>query len=88
LRVLFAGQPSRWRWLRKQIIYQAIYDTPVSLTRPGRPRRLQGPKRREWVTAMRLIDERPAEVDDRVQADHWEADLIIGAGNPRRSARW
>ena len=37
LRVLFAGQPSRW--LCKETIYQAIYDTAVSLTRPARRRR-------------------------------------------------
>ena len=37
LRVLFAGQPSRW--LCKESIYQAIYDTAVSFTRPARRRR-------------------------------------------------
>jgi IS30 family transposase len=83
LRVLFAGQPSRW--LCKETIYQAIYDTAVSLTRPARRRRrrrrLQGLQRRGRLTAMRMIDERPAEVDDRVQAGHWEGDLIMGAGN-------
>jgi transposase, IS30 family len=83
LRVLFAGQPSRW--LCKETIYQAIYDTAVGLTRPvrrrRRRRRLQGLQRRGRLTAMRMIDERPAEVQDRAQAGHWEGDLIMGAGN-------
>jgi IS30 family transposase len=83
LRVLFAGQP--WRWLCKETIYQAIYDTAVSLTRPARRRRrrrrLQGLQRRGRLTAMRMIDERPVEVEDRAQAGHWEGDLIMGAGN-------
>ena len=83
LRVLFAGQPSRC--LCKETIYQAIYDTAVTLTRPARRRRrrrrLQGLQRRGRLTAMRMIDERPAEVADRAQAGHWEGDLIMGAGN-------
>jgi transposase, IS30 family len=83
LRVLFAGHPSRW--LCKEAIYQAIYDTAVALTRPARRRRrrrrLQGLQRRGRLTAMRMIDERPAEVEDRAQPGHWEGDLIMGAGN-------
>jgi IS30 family transposase len=83
LRVLFADQPARW--LCKETIYQAIYDTAVALTRPARRRRrrrrLQGVQRRGRLTAMRMIDERPAEVEDRAQAGHWEGDVIMGAGN-------
>jgi IS30 family transposase len=83
LRVLFADRPSRW--LCKETIYQAIYDTALTLTRPARRRRrrrrLQGLQRRGRLTAMRMINERPAEVEDRVQAGHWEGDLIMGAGN-------
>ena len=83
LRVLFAGQPSRW--LCKESIYQAIYDAAVAITRPARRRRrrrrLLGLQRRGRLTAMRMIDERPAEVEDRVQPGHWEGDLIMGAAN-------
>ena len=83
LRELFVGQPSRW--LCKETIYQAIYDPAVQVTRPARRRRrrrrLLGLQRRGRLTAMRMIDERPDEAEDRVQAGHWEGDLIMGAGN-------
>ena len=81
--MLFADQPLRW--LCKETIYQAIYDTAVALTRPvrrrRRRRRLLGLQRRGRLTAMRMIDERPVEVEDRVHPGHWEGDLIMGAGN-------
>jgi transposase, IS30 family len=83
LRILFTGQPLRW--LCKESIYQAIYDAAVAITRPARRRRrrrrLLGLQRRGRLTAMRMIDERPAEVEDRAQPGHWEGDLIMGAGN-------
>jgi IS30 family transposase len=83
LRVCFVGERSRW--LCTESIYQAIYDPAVGLTRPvrrrRRRRRLLGVQRRGRLTAMRMIDERPAEVEDRVQAGHWEGDLIMGPGN-------
>jgi len=83
LRHLFVEQPRRW--LCKESIYQAIYDPAVSVTRPARRRRrrrrLLGLQRRGRLTAMRMIDERPAEAEDRVQPGHWEGDLIMGAGN-------
>ncbi len=83
LRILFAGQ--RRRWLCVESIYQAIYDPAVELTRPARRRRrrrrLLGLQRRGRLTGMRMIDERPAEVEDRAEAGHREGDLIVGPGN-------
>ncbi|MGZ6693935.1 MAG: IS30 family transposase [Solirubrobacteraceae bacterium] len=83
LRELFVDQPLRW--LCKESIYQAIYDPEVALARPARRRRrrrrLLGLQRRGRLTAMRMIDERPPEVEDRVQVGHWEGDLIMGPGN-------
>jgi IS30 family transposase len=83
LRVLLIDQPVRW--LCKESIYQAIYDPAVALTRPARRRRrrrwLLGLQRRGRLTPMRMIDERPAEAEDRLQVGHWEGDLIMGAGN-------
>jgi transposase, IS30 family len=82
LRELF-GEPARW--LCPESIYQAIYDPQTEVSRPARRRRrrrrLTGCQRRGRLTAMRMIDERPAEVADRAQAGHWEGDLIMGAGN-------
>jgi IS30 family transposase len=83
LRERFVGQ--RERCLCVESIYQAIYDPAVALTRPARRRRrrrrLLGLQRRGRLTAMRMITERPREVDDRLQVGHWEGDLIMGPGN-------
>jgi IS30 family transposase len=82
LRVLFASEPARW--LCAESIYRAIYDPLVELTRPARRRRRRRRvlvQRRGRLTAMRMIDERPPEVEDRLQAGHWEGDLIMGPSN-------
>ena len=93
LRVLFDGQPLRW--LCKESIYQAIYDAAVAITRPARRRRrrrrLQGLQRRGRLTAMRMIDDRPAVAEDRVQtwalggrSDHGRREPL-GDRNARRA---
>lgn len=73
LREIFVDQPLRW--LCKESIYEAIYDPAVPLTRPARRRRrrrrLLGLQRRGRLTAMRMIDQRPPEAEDRVQTGHW-----------------
>jgi IS30 family transposase len=83
LAVRFAGQ--RRRCLCTESVYQAIYDPGVDVTRPARRRRrrrrLRGDHRRGRLVAMRMIAERPVAVEDRVQAGHWEGDLIMGTGN-------
>ena len=60
---------------------------PAKRRRRRRRRRLQGLERRGRLTAMTMIADRPAEVDDRVEVGHWEGDCIMGAGNRPRSAR-
>ncbi len=81
----FPDQPDRQ--LCTESIYQAIYDPDVPVTRPAkrrrrrRRRRVQGLERRGRLTAMTMIADRPAEVEDRVQVGHWEGDCIMGAGN-------
>ena len=81
----FPGQ--RERQLCTESIYQAIYDSRTALTRPAkrrrrrRRRRVQGLERRGRLTAMAMIADRPAEVNDRVQVGHWEGDCIMGAEN-------
>jgi transposase, IS30 family len=80
---VFVGEPARC--LCTETIYQAIYDPTVGLTRPARRRRrhrrVRGAQRRGRLTAMRMIDQRPLEVENRLQAGHWEGDLIMGPAN-------
>jgi transposase, IS30 family len=78
-----------------ETIYEAVYRgliTPVSpqllrTARTYRHRRGRGRSRDgalRQCTAMKPIRQRPAAVETRRQAGHWEGDLIIGAG--QRSA--
>jgi transposase, IS30 family len=80
-----------------ETIYQALYiqargglrrevagwlRTGRAQRRPHRQsdQRLPG-QRQRMATPMVMISERPAEVEDRALAGHWEGDLIIGQGN-------
>ncbi|MBK9156841.1 MAG: IS30 family transposase [Propionibacteriaceae bacterium] len=77
LRAEFAEH--RQRQLCAESIYQALYDPDIDVTRPARRRRrrrrrqLQGLERRGHLLNMTMIDDRPAEVADRVQPGHWES---------------
>ncbi|MDE0830964.1 MAG: IS30 family transposase [Vicinamibacterales bacterium] len=83
--IRFPDQPERQ--LCTESIYQAIYDPRNDLTRPAkrrrrrRRRRVQGLERCGRIANMAMLADRPAEVEDRVQAGHWEGDSIMGAGN-------
>jgi IS30 family transposase len=75
------------RPLSTKSIYQGIYDPDVPVARPARRRRrrrrrrVQGLERRGRLTAMTMIADRPAAVDDRVEIGHWEGDCFICSGN-------
>jgi IS30 family transposase len=89
LRVEFPDQP--WRHLAIETLYRAVYrpgDTGLernstNALRTGRRRRRphRHPNQRRKNTICdpsSMIDQRPAEADDRAVAGHWEGDLIIG----------
>ena len=74
-----------------ETIYQALYRYGGNLHRQARKgclrkgrhrryRRKQPGQRRARFTGASIHD-RPAEATNRVQAGHWEGDLIVGAGN-------
>jgi transposase, IS30 family len=81
--------------LSYETIYTAFYAMPrgqlrarvLALLRRKHPQRgARSPARhqRPFLDAMTLIDQRPAEVDERIVPGHWEGDLIKGAMNRSR----
>ena len=75
-----------------ETIYQAIYAMPkgilrtetIALLRFGRNKRrprARGDDRRGQIPNMTSIDQRPADVAERLVPGHWEGDHIKGAGN-------
>jgi IS30 family transposase len=86
---LRAGHPGEQAWrVSHEAIYQWVYAQPVATlraellalrsgrTRRSGPRPAPAPRIRE----PRYLDERPAEVEGRAVAGHWEGDLVIGKG--------
>jgi IS30 family transposase len=88
--------PKRRAWhVCTETIYEALYrglivpaqGANLRTGRTYRHRRGRGRSRDgalRQCTAMRSIHERPAIVESRYQAGHWEGDLVVGAG--QRSA--
>jgi IS30 family transposase len=87
----FPEQPERH--LVPETIYQAVYrpelgglgrEFPKAL-RTGRrrrnPHRRPEQRRSTKLVDMTMIDQRPAEADDRTMPGHWEGDLITGEQN-------
>jgi IS30 family transposase len=90
LRERFPGVAGRQ--LCHESIYQAVYDRDGVLSRQRcaalrtrrrrRRRRARGDARTpQTLRDMTSIHHRPAAIEDRVEAGHWEGDLITGALN-------
>jgi IS30 family transposase len=91
LLMLFPGRPDMRA--SPETIYQALYTRgPDGLHRAGvrllRSGRLQRKRRRRsgerfgrFIAPMVMIDQRPADVAERLVAGHWEGDLIMGSAN-------
>jgi len=77
------------RQLSKESLYQALYTHDTVLVRNLRTGRHQRRPQQRGDTRrprglpqpMRSIEERPTHVADRVEAGHFEGDLIMGASN-------
>ena len=85
-RARLEGRP----WVCKETIYKHVYadaklggELWTHLPRSRRKRRRRCPRQegrgRGRIPDQRMIDTRPAEVETRRQAGHWEGDLINGA---------
>ncbi|WP_309994794.1 IS30 family transposase [Paenarthrobacter nitroguajacolicus] len=87
----FPGEPALR--LCPETIYQALlFGDHGGLRTDGKPRLRTGRKIRKhrWRTGpghgsvvqnMTMISERPAEVETKAEAGHWEGDLIVGVGS-------
>ena len=88
---LFPGRPEMR--VAPETIYQALYARGqhglhrdgVRLLRSGRlhrkRRRRSGERLGRFIAPMVMIDQRPADVAERLVAGHWEGDLIMGSAN-------
>jgi IS30 family transposase len=90
LRERFPGVAARQ--LSPESIYQAVYDRDSVLSRPRcgslrtrrrrrRPRPRGDARTPRSLRDMTSIRQRPAAVEDRAEAGHWEGDLITGKLN-------
>jgi transposase, IS30 family len=77
-----------------ETIYQAVYRPELgglprelpsralrTRRRRRRPHRRPDQRRPNGITAMTMLDQRPAEAADRAEPGHWEGDLITGQCN-------
>lgn len=89
LRQTFPDEPHRQLCMESS--YRALYDPGTPLTGPAKValrsgRRRRRPRasttsRRPRLAMTTMIGDRPAVVADRIEAGHWEGDLIIGEAN-------
>ena len=89
---IIASPSLRRTYVSHETIYGAIYNQPrgarrtelvklLRKSRAGRLPRARGTSRFTGIQGMTSIDLRPPEVAARIDAGHWEGDLIKGAGN-------